>query len=178
MYPPCACGDRVRESFSASCSEGGPEHSNTMSNYILIEEKTANHEIISVLIFGSGMVILILSRVAGIVVMMTGLLMLSVIYTYRLFSTPTGYRANGRFWMVRRINYSVLITVIILLSLLIANFPGRDFYAPAAGFLLIFPCLINIATHRKYYFRMNYLYCQIRIVVFLGLIILFYYLPA
>lgn len=147
-----------------------------MTEYV-IEEKTANHEIISALVFGAGMVILILAQKAGIAVMMSGLLLLAVIYSYRLFSTPTGRKVNGRFWLIRRVNYSILITVIVLLSLLIVDAPGRIFYGPVAGVLLIFPCILNMATHRRYYFRMNYVYCQIRIFVFLGLIALFYFLP-
>lgn len=148
-----------------------------MTEYI-IEERTANHEIISALVFGAGMVILILAQKAGIIVMMSGLLLLAVIYSYRLFSTPTGKKVNGRFWLIRRVNYSILITVIVLLSLLIVDAPGRTFYGPVAGVLLILPCFLNMATHHKHYFRMNYVYCQIRIFVFLGLIILFYFLPT
>jgi len=148
-----------------------------MTEYI-IEEKTANHEIISAMVFGAGMVILILAQKAGITVMMSGLLLLAVIYSYRLFSTPTGRKVNGRFWLIRRINYSILITVIVLLSLLIVDAPGRIFYGPVAGVLLIFPCFLNMATHRRHYFRMNYVYCQVRIFVFFGLVILFYFLPS
>jgi hypothetical protein len=147
-----------------------------MAQYV-IEEKTANHEIISAMIFGAGMVILMINKKAGLIVMITAMVLLLMIYSYRLFSTPTGNKVSGKFWLIRRINYSILITVIVLLSLLILDLPGRIFYGPVAGVLLLFPCFLNVLTHKRYYFRMNYTYCQIRLLIYISLSILFYFIP-
>jgi hypothetical protein len=147
-----------------------------MAQYI-VEERTANHEIISAMLFGAGMVVLIINHKAGMIIMLASMVLLFAIYSYRLFSTPSGSRVNGKFWLVRRINYSILITVIVLLSLLILDLPGRNIYGPVAGVLLIIPCLVNIATHKKQYFRMNYAFCQIRLVIYISLTVFFYLLP-
>lgn len=147
-----------------------------MAQYI-IEEKTANHEIVSAMLFGAGMVIMMINSKAGMIVMIAAIIMLLIIYSYRLISTPTGSRVSGKFWLIRRINYSILITVIVLLSLLILDLPGRHIYGPVAGVLLLFPCLLNFMTHKKHYFRMNYTYCQIRLMIYLSLVVLFYLIP-
>lgn len=140
-----------------------------------MEESTFNYEVSAALAFALGMILLILSRTLSLIIMISGILMLLAVYAYRIRLVGLNHLSRTKGIVVYRINYIVISMVVMLIGLLLLNFPFKTTIVLAGAAFMISTCMINLLARRYPFFIRYYGFCQIRIILLTLVMLLFYF---
>lgn len=142
-----------------------------------IEEKTTNHEIISVLVMATGMICLMVNEMMSILLILSGAGSLALIYGYRFVAKSEVNFGRLLFKWIYRLNYFTLLLSIGMLAWLILSSERRMAWLAAGTGLMAGMLIVNLLTCRKVYYRKTLAACSARIALLLMLILLFYFFP-